>query len=488
MDLDDARTSRNSERRPDVGDLVEIYKFPEKKWVTIRLLPGLHSRARYWIKTKKKDGSPSKFPVECPSYDPQAQERDSTVPDPWRDLAEREASAMSEAERRDSKARERLHVQYTQEWFMEAIVRSVQKQLPERMPKPTPEERKSGVKDKDSDSLTAKRVVRLGKSLLGKLQELKGLNTVETKTGAVKAFSVNDPKFGRDIRVYYDSSKAPADQYQVQLGDKRTPLTEEELAMLGWDLATACAPVTAGMDEEALEKYHKQVKNDFDQWAAKMGIKLKKARKDVDEDEDFDDDEDDEPKSKKTSKKPVKGKKSRDEDEDEDDFDDEDEDDEPKSKKKPSKKPAKKSRDEDEDDDFDDDEDEDDFDDEDEDDEPKSKKKPVKKSKNDDFDDEDEDDEEAPKSKKKPAAKKSRDEDEDDDFDDEDEEEAPKAKKKPVKKSRDDDDDDDFDDDDDEDDFDDEDDEPPAKKKPAAKAKKPVKKSRDEDEDDDFDD
>ena len=377
MDLDDAKTSRGNDRRPDVGDLVEVYKFPEKKWTTIRLTPGLFSRARYWVKTKKKDGSPSKFPIECPSYDPQAQERDSTVPDPWRDQADREASAMSDADRKDSKARERLNIQYTQDWFMEGIVRSIQKQLPERMPKPTAAERKSGFKDKDSDSLTAKRVIRLGKSLLGKLQELKGLNTVETKSGAVKAFSVNDPKFGRDIRVYYDSSKAPADQYQVQLGDKRTPLTEEELAMLGWDLATACAPVTAGMDEEALKKYHKQVKNDFDQWAAKMGIKLKKARKDVDEDEDFDEDEDDEPKSKKTSKKPVKGKKSRDEDEDEDDFDDEDdedEDDEPKSKKKPGKKPAKKSRDEDEDDDFDDDEDEDDdFDDDDEDDEPKSK-------------------------------------------------------------------------------------------------------------------
>ncbi len=461
MDLDDAKTSRSNDRRPDVGDLVEVYKFPEKKWTTIRLTPGLFSRARYWIKTKKKDGSPSKFPIECPSYDPQAQERDSTVPDPWRDHADREASAMSEADRKDSKARERLNIQYTQDWFMEGIVRSIQKQLPERMPKPTAAERKSGFKDKDSDSLTAKRVVRLGKSLLGKLQELKGLNTVETKSGAVKAFSVNDPKFGRDIRVYYDSSKAPADQYQVQLGDKRTPLTEEELAMLGWDLATACAPVTAGMDEEALKKYHKQVKNDFDQWAAKMGIKLKKARKDVDEDEDFDDDEDDEPKSKK---KPVKKSKDDDfDDEDEDDFDDED--DEPKSKKKPVKKPVKKSRDEDED------EDEDDFDDEDEDedDEPKSRKKPtakvkkpVKKSRDDDFDDED------------------------DDFDDEDEDEddEPKSKKKPVKKSR--------DEDEDEDDFDDEDEEdeaPKSKKKPTAKVKKkPVKKSRDEDEDEDDDD
>jgi NACalpha-BTF3-like transcription factor len=251
MDLDDARTGSGRDRAPNVGDLVDVYKFPDKKWVTLRLGSGLFSRAGYWIVTKKRDGSKGKFPAPCASYDPESQERDSTIPDPWRDLAAVLRDGLSEDER---KKKDAMLIQFQQEWFMPAIIRSIQKGLPDRLPKPTPSERKSGFKEKDSDSLTAWRAVKLGKSLLGKLQELKGLNTVESKSGAVKAFSVNDPKFGRDIRIYFDKDKAPADQYQVQLGDKRTPLTEEEQAMLGWDLESACAPVTAGMDEEQLDK------------------------------------------------------------------------------------------------------------------------------------------------------------------------------------------------------------------------------------------
>lgn len=466
MDLDDARTGSGRDRAPNVGDLVDVYKFPDKKWVTIRLMSGLFSKAGYWVVTKKRDGSKGKFPTPCPSYDPEAQERDSTIPDPWRDMAATLRESMTEEER---KKKDSMLIQFTQEWYMPAIIRSKQKTLPDRLPKPTPSERKTGFKEKDSDSMTAIYAVKLGKSLLGKLQELKGLNTVESKSGAVKAFSVNDAKFGRDIRVYFDKDKAPADQYQVQLGEKRTPLTEDELAMLGWDLESACAPVTAGMDEEELAKFHKQVKLDFDQWAAKMGIKVKKSRKDVEEDEDFDEEDEDQPKGKrKPAPKGTRKPEPEDDDdlddddgeEDDDDFDEE-EDDAPPAKKKPAgkvkAKPAAKGKrkpEPEDDDDFDDDgedDSDDDGDDDDFDDEPPAKKKPAGKAKP------------APKGKRKPA--------EDDDFDDDDGE-----------------------DDDGEDDFDDEeDDEPPAKKKPAAKGKaKPAAKGKRkpaaEDDDDDFED
>ena len=480
MDLDDAKTSRGDSKQPDVGDLTEIYKFPEKKWVTIRLGSGLFSKSGYWVKTKKRDGSPGKFLVACLSYDPVAQERDSTIPDPWRDFAASEMAGMSREDMKDKAARQRLHIEYSQSWFMNAIIRSIQKQLPERMPKPTPAERKSGFKDKDSDSVTAYRVIRLGKSLLGKIQELKGLNTVE-KNGAVKAFSVNDPRYGRDLRVYYDSTKAPADQYQVQLGEKRTPLTEEEQSMLTWDLASACAMPTDGMDDNEKKKVYAAQQKNFDEWATKMGIKLKKARKDVDEDEDFDDEEEDEAPKARKGKKPAP-KKSR--DDDDDDFDDEEEEEAPKSKKR---KPV-----EDDEDDFDDDDEEEEA--------PKSKKKPAPKGKkppvdeDDDFDDEDDsdsdddddfddDEEEAPKSKKKPAAKAKGKKPPVDD----DDEEAPKSKKKPApKKKVVEEDDDDFDDDD----FDDEEDEAPKSKKPAAKAKPAAKKRKpvEDEDDDDFDD
>jgi hypothetical protein len=493
MDLDDGKTGGGrGERRPDVGDLVEVYKFPEKKWVTLRLLPGLFSTAGYWIKSKKKDGKPVKFPKPCLSYDPQAQERDSTVPDPWRDAQTFLRDNMTEKERGD---RDAQLIQFTQNWWMEAIVRSAQKSLPDRMPKPTAAERKTGFKEKDSDSLTAKRVIRLGKSLLGKIQELKGLNTVESKSGSVKAFSVNDLKYGRDLRIYLDSSKAPADQYQVQLGEKRTPVTEEEMAMLGWDLATTCASPTEVVDAKEKKKLFDEDKKEFDQWATKMGVKMKKARRDVDEDEDFDGDEDDEddtdsddddtPKQKKPNAK-GKGAAKKPVDEDDDDLDedseeedddfDEDEDEAPKGKKPAPKVKGKKPVDED---DFDDEDEEDEDDLEDEDEAPRGKK-PTKKpavnkkkpiDEDDDFDDEldddDEDEEEEKPSSKKSASKKpigngkkkvveEDDDDLDDDFDDEDEDEAPRGKK-------------------------------PLPKKPTttkAKGKKPVV----EDDDDDFDD
>ena len=506
IDLDDGKTGGRGERSEGVRDLVDVFKFPEKKWTTIRLDKGLFSTANYWITTKKKDGSKGKFPTPCPSYDPDAQERDSTKADPWRDCAAMLYANLSEKERKE---RDKQLIQFTQEWWMIGIVRAKQKQLPERMPKPTKAERASGFKDKDSDSLTAKYAIKLGRSLLGKIQELKGLNTVESKqTGAVKAFAVNDVKYGRDLRVYYDSSKAPADQYQVQLGEKRTPLTEEEQAMLSWDLATATAQPE--IDEKLLAE-------DFKKWADKMGIKsTKKSKKVVDEDEDFDDEdeEEDEPKSKKSKGDvPKKGKKSKkvveeddedeDEDEDEDDvpkskkakagkkskkdddddFDedeDEDEDDVPKSKKSKGKKaaPAKSKKDED---DFDEDEDED----EDEDDAPKkSKSKSKKVVDEDDFDDEDEDDE--PVTKKGKKSKKVVDEDEDEDFDDEDEEDEPapkKGKSKSTKKSKKDEDEDDFDDEDE----DDEEDEPKKSKGKKSKAGKKSKKVDDDDDDDEDD-
>ena len=485
IDLDDGKTGGRGERAPGVRDLVDVFKFPEKKWTTIRLLPGLFSTAGYWVTTKKKDGGKGKFFVECPSYDQPSQERDSTKLDPWRDCAAQLSADLSEKERKD---RDKQLLQFTQEWWMNAIIRSKQKQLPERMPKPTKAERASGFKDKDSDSLTAKAVIKLGRSLLGKIQELKGLNTVESKqTGAVKAFAVNDLKYGRDLRIYYDSSKAPADQYQVQLGDKRTPITEEEAEMLGWDLEKAT---------EQAEVSEKDIMDNFEKWAAKMGIKSsKKSKKAVDEDEDFDDedDEDDEPPAKKSkkSKKVVeeddedeppakKSKKSKKVVDEDDDFEDEDdEDDEPPAKKSKKSKPAKKSKKV-----VDEDEDEDDFDDEDEDDEPPAKKgKKSKKVVEEDEDDEDGDEDEPPAKKSKKSKKVV---EEDDDFDDEDEDEddeppAKKGKAKPAKKSKKAvEEDDDFDDEDE----DDEDDEPPAKK---GKKSKPAKKD-DEDEEEEDDD
>lgn len=513
-DFDEVKTNNRQEKQ-SVTDKVSLLKFPEGKWTTIRPFGGLFSYVTYWCKIDPKDTSPKakRFPVISPSWDPKTQQFDSTIYDPWLELAN---SQTLDKEDKDARSKQLVQIQKT--FYINAISRAAQKNAPARMPKPTSEERKSGFKDKDSDTFTPWVALPLGVSLVGKIKDLTGLNVVESKkTGASKAYPVSNEKFGCEIRVLFDKNKSPTDMYQVQLG-QRVAITEEELAYLQWDLSELVTPVT---DEAANRR-------DFEGWAKRMGLKTNKKRKheveefddeeldnDVEEDED---DEDEAPKKKgkvAAKKAPAKkGKKVVDEDEDEDEDEEDsdfDEDEAPKSKKKaPAKKVAAKGKkkvvdeddeDEEEDDDFDDEEDEDE-------DEPvkkSSKKAPAKKGKKvvdeDDEEDEDEDEEdedEAPKSKKKVAAKKGKkvvDEDDDDDFDDEDEDEEdsddededdePVSKKKPAKKApakgkkkvvdededEEDEEDDDFDDEEEE-----EDDEPPAKKKPVKKA--PVKKRR----------
>lgn len=493
--FDDVNTGGGGDKIK-VTDVITPFKFPERKWVTLRPYGPIHCYATYWVKAKKKDGKPTKFPVDSPSWNAAEQSYDSSKYDPWHDLW----VAQKDVERDDQL------VQISQKFWVNMLSRGAQRQQPRTLPKPTAAERKSGFKDKDSDSWTAWVPVGLPKSAIKKIKELKGLNNVTSKkTGNTVPYSVDHEKYGCDIQIMFDPDKSPAEQYQVQLG-KRRALTEEELAMLRWDTSGLAQPLT---DE-------KQIRRDYEEWAKRMGLKVKKGKvadpDDLEEDEDFDD-EDEAPKSKKSTKKPAakkSAKKPVDEDDDFDDEDDapfdddEDEDDAPKSKKSTKAKSKRvaddEEDDEDEDDGFDDD-------DEEEDEAPaKSKKKPAAKSakskksaakdededdddfgddddsddedSDDDFgDDDDEDEDEAPKSKKstkKPAAKAGKkkpvddDEDEDDDDSDLDDDED----------DEDDDSDSDGDDDDDFDDDEDEEDEPPAKstKKPAAK--KPVAKKR----------
>jgi hypothetical protein len=474
MDIDDIKTNNRKDRDPSVQDQVETFQFPKKKWTNVRLISkgGVIPTAMYWVTTKKKDGGKVKFPAPCASFDPKTQERDSTIYDPWRDLEEMEFAKYGKEER------EKRKVQFARTNWTQAIIRSIQEDEPKKKPKPTKSEAKSGFKEKDSDSWTPVKCIKLPNSLLSQIQELKSLNTVKTKEG-VKSFSVTHDKYGRDLRIYFDPDKAPAEQYKVQMGDSRTPLSEEELEYLVQDIESATAV-------KAPNK--KELKADFESWAKRNNIKLS-SDDDEDEDDDApkkgkkksksDDEDDDEPKKGKKSK----GKKSKDEDDedfddedsddeddDSDDFDDdEDEDEKPKSKKgkgKPEKKGKSKKSDDDEDDDFDD-EDEDD-----EDEKPKSKSK--KKSKSDDEDDDEDEDSD------------------DDDSDDEDEDDEPKkgkkSKGKSSKKSKSDDDEDEDDDFDEDDEEDDEEERPKSKKKSKKPAKGKKSKSDDDEDDDDFDD
>ena len=438
----DAVTVRGSANTFRMSDVVNMLEYPTKNgkpgWVTIRLFGPVYSDAFFWAKAKQ--GSTKSFRVSCRCYDPDTHQCVPEKYDPWYDEYRRECD--ENIDRKD-----RL-LQYSRYFYMQAIVRKLQDNMPAKN-RLTAQEKKTGFKDPDSDSYTPVVVVQLTPKILSAIQDMKEDNIVKLKSGTRKAYHVTDEKFGRDIMIKKDMSPgvAPGDIYQVKLAvdSGRTPLTEEEKEYLTWDMNTIYAP----------EQSEAEVKRDFESWARRMGLTKRKVETEVEEDDDDTEDFEEERSTPKLKKSPKKSEEDDFEDDDSDNFeDDEEEEETPKSKK--SKKPV-----EEDEDDFEEDDSDDDFDDDEEESKPakKSSKKSVKDD-DDEFDEEDdfeddEEEEETPKPKKK-ASKKVVEEEDDDFEDDDEEEEEPKpvkksAKKKPVKKSKKvvEDDDDEFEDDDD---------------------------------------
>lgn len=415
--------------------LLDLFDFKsvEGKWVTFRLFGDIMSFGNYWIAGVNKQGVKKRFPQACPSFNYLTGQRESGKYDPWWEV--------EQSERNGSEDNKSETVQFTRSFFINAIVRSEQDNEPAKIRK-TPEEAESGFKDKDSSSWTPVKVLRMPPSLLQKIQELKPLNSVKFKNGSIKCFDVTHPIYGRDIQVKFDDSASPANKYSIQLGMKRTPLTEEEKEYLTYDL-----------DALYYVPKEEEVKRSFELWAKRSGYSKKvedETEDNFDMDKSEEEDEAPAPAKKPVKKAPIKKVVE----DDEDDFDEDAEDEVPvkKSNKKvkkvvedvdedeeaPVKKPTKRKPAEDEEDipDFDEDEDEEDEDSEEEDEAPKKPvKKPAKKSvkkvveeedDEDDFEDDDSDDEEEEEERpkkpvKKPTkkpAKKVADEEDDFDFDD----------------------------------------------------------------------
>ena len=391
--LDEIETRRNGNDSARIEELIDVFKWPDGKWVQVRLMDrGLLPISTHWVPIiGSKTGKESKIPRLCLNIDP--------------DSGKAIKGKCPYCELGDT-ARAQDH------YYFNAIIRELQEDQPKKAVKPTSSERETGFKDIDSRSWTPVRAIRLPGGLLDQFKAQKDLNKHKSKkTGETKKYAINHDKYGVDFNVMYDSTTKGASKYKISK-EGRTPLTEEELEYLVYDLDGAAIAKEMGL--KTLEEALRDVKTMT--LASGKGGKdddgKSKGRRVIDDDDD-DDDEDDAPFKKK-------GKKSKHRDDDDVDLD---EDDEPKKKGKkskhrddddddePKKKKGKKSKDEDEDD-------------EDDEDEKQSKKSKKSKHRDDDEDDEDEDDEddedEKP-SKKSKKSKKSKHRDDDDDEDDEDE-------------------------------------------------------------------
>lgn len=416
------------------AEIVDVYNFPDDKYVKMRLFGDMISIPTYWVETppNKKGqvkmtsfGKPVSFAIGCCSWDWETFSRDFQKEDPWRDFEQYERSTG--IARKDQK------VQFRTEVYMNAIIRSIQDDEPSSLKDWTDAEAETGCKEKDSDSWTPVRVVKLPYTIVDQIRNFKSQNTYRDEDGRIHAYDIYDPKYGVDVTIYKDSKAKGQGIYKINFGSN-TPLTKAERNYLEYDLDLLHKEFTA-----------EEITPEFNQWLKRMGY----TRSENSEGEPIFIKNDNTGGDDFESEAPAKRTRAR-------QMDDNYDDDEGFEEEKPAKKRHPVA------DDFDDDEGLD--------------EKPVKKQRRVEEDDE----EEAPVRKRRPSA---------DDFD-EDEDEAPRkkvAKKRPV-------DEDDFDDEEDEpkrpakkakpdmsdEDFGDDDDEP------FDEPKRPVKKSRPSD--DDFDD
>ena len=391
------------ERMSDKIAIIDLTKI--KKFKSFRFIGPVHVYKQVWVPIFKdgkpilrKNGKPLEIPKILTNYDGEKQKFIENKVCPYQELVEKLNPYRGDKEQ----------IRESMVFFSNVINREMQENAPENIRKPTKEEKEKGFRDMDSKHWNPLECVTMTSTAFGKAKGIMELNTVKNKEGKRIIKSLADPKYGCDVSFKFDpDAKVAANKFEIQKGD-RTPLTEEELAYLLWDIGGA---IKAQIDKPSNAK--KEADRIWTEFA--KSLKKNKNNEDGDEDDEPDDLEDDEPVVKKSKKveddddepvvKKKKKKKSKVEDE-------EDEDDEPVVKKKSKKvedddddepvvKKKKKSKIEDDDD-------------EDEDDEPVVKKKSKKVE-------DDDDDEPVVKKKKKSKIEDDDDEDEDDDEDDDDE-------------------------------------------------------------------
>ena len=250
-DFSEVRTNTGGDKSPSIREQVDLFKFPPDKFVTVRIISPVFMYAGYWVATKKKDGSPTKFYMPSPSYDPESQSFDTTVFDPFFEISKGEKGVERDA---------RL-IQIQKYGYCNAIILHEEARRPERIPRPTEQELATGFKEKDSDSWTPVKVLRLSSTMLEQIQGIAQTNIVTNKnTGETKAMSIAHPKFGMTIRIKHSPKKPAASQYQILPGE-RMPLSERQLKYLTWDLSDLERP-----------EPEDRIRESYDRWAEKMGL------------------------------------------------------------------------------------------------------------------------------------------------------------------------------------------------------------------------
>ena len=335
--------SRGDKLKPE--EIWDLFKFTDHSgYVSVRFLPtDILPVKTHWIKILAgKDKKEIKIPKICISFDP-----------------DNEAVALDDTDCPYCKLSQGQDgsCQTSTAYYANVIVRDLQEDMPRKLPPHTKGEKETGYKDIKSRSWTPVRVVRLPAGLAGKIQEMRERN--KDKKGNM--YPVSHEEYGIDIAIKFDDSKSGTDKYQIDKED-RTPLDDEELEYLTYDLSVECIDMLGRENQEQADTEFKRLdivgedeideEDEDEDDLPRRGKKGSKGRRrasvdeDEEEDEDEEDDEDDLPRSRRSKKSSSRRSRRSSIDEDEDDEEEEDEEESRSSRrsKRSSSKSSRRSR------------------------------------------------------------------------------------------------------------------------------------------------
>lgn len=207
-------------KRPE--ELAEFLKV-NGDFLQIRLIGDVEPYAQRWIDIETAKGVIS-IPKVALNFNRDTDSFDDTIEDPYKDIPNPQRVSRS--------------------YYFTAIVRDLQDDEPRRAPEPSREERKSGFKQMGSKAWTPVKAFRVPAGCGKLFQKLQTMNKHKVK-GKVTACQVSDPEYGCDVFISYDADAPGAAKYNIQKGD-HSPLTDDELKYLSWDLSNL-------MEAETLE-------------------------------------------------------------------------------------------------------------------------------------------------------------------------------------------------------------------------------------------
>ena len=277
-------------------DVIDLHKF-DPEWSAIRLVGSVFPIRQHWIPVQTKGGKKNFSRVCLKTLDPSAH-------CPYCEAGFKTSSIF-------------LH---------NAIIRSIQEDKPENKKKLRIPEGQEFRKKGDT-FWSPVRVVQLPSTIASKIKSFTKINKVKAKSGAIKCFDVNHPKYGTDLLISFDGDKAGTAKWDVQK-DVRSPLTQEEMDYLLYDL---------DLVYDCIEDEDESLRTLIDIWNKSSEVitnddcnisSLRKLVGSSSKSSSYDDDEDDEDeeetpsrkkKSTKSSKSSSKSKRKLVEEDDEDD-------------------------------------------------------------------------------------------------------------------------------------------------------------------------